>query len=88
MTDQIVTETIDFVQRRESSAVTQALAAMTTLHHAVSLKHELRLPLLPETRAAIAQLEDQIQSLRLESLRAQHNPDQMVLPGMDGNHEC
>jgi hypothetical protein len=83
MTD-FVTETVDFIQRRESSAVEQALAAVTALHDALALKWELRLPVVAETRAAILELEDQILALKLESLRAPHHPDQLVLPGMEG----
>ena len=86
MTD-IMVETVDFVQRRESSAVKQALQAVTALNDSISLKRELRLPVLDETRAAILELESQILALKLESLRAPHNPDQLTLPGMqDGDN--
>ena len=37
MTD-IVVETVDFIQRRELSAVKQVLAAVTALHDALALK--------------------------------------------------
>lgn len=85
MTD-LVTETVDFIQRRESSAVKQALAAVTALHDSISLKRELRLPVLDETREAILALEDQILSLKLESLRTQHHPNQLELFSVDGDH--
>ena len=77
---------VDFIQQRERSVVKQALAAVAALNDAVSLKHELRLPLLDETRAGIAELEDQVTSLKLALLRAPH-PDQLTLPGMaDGDN--
>ena len=60
MTDQIVAETIDFVQRRESTVVKQALQAVKALRDSVSLKKELCLPVLAETTEAILELEDQI----------------------------
>ena len=44
---------LSFIERRESSAVRQALQAVTALHDAVSLKREIRLPVLAETRDAI-----------------------------------
>jgi hypothetical protein len=69
MTD-ITVDTVDFIQRRESSAVKQALAAVTALHDAVALKQEIALPVLPETRQAIAELEDVIGSLKLKLLRS------------------
>ena len=75
MTD-LVTETVDFIQRRELSAVKQALQAVTALHDALALKRELGLPLLHETRQAITELEDEIGSLKLKLLRSPH-PDQM-----------
>ena len=73
---------VDFIQQRESSSVVkQALAAVAALNDAVSLKHELRLPLLDETRAGIAELEDEVTSLKLALLRAP-SQDQLTLPGM------
>ena len=81
MTD-IMVETVDFVQRRESSAVKQALQAVTALRDALALKREIGLPVLPETRSAIEELENQIVALKLQLLRS-HHPDQMVLPGME-----
>jgi hypothetical protein len=80
VTDQIVTETIDFIQRRELSAVKQALQAVTALHDALALKREIRLPVLAETRDAILELEDQILALKLESLHALSHPDQPRVP--------
>src|SRR5271167_4815801 len=82
MTD-IMVETVDFVQRRESSAVKQALQAVKALHDALALKREIRLPVLAETRDAILELEDRVLALKLESLRAPQHPDQLVLPGME-----
>ena len=86
MTDQIVAETIDFVQRRESTAVKQALQAVKALRDSVSLKKELCLPVLAETTEAILELEDQILALKLESLHPPHNPDQLELFPVDGDH--
>ena len=73
MTD-IMVETVDFVQRRESSAVKQALRVVKALHDALALKREIALPVLPETRAAVIELEDEIGSLKLKLLR--HHPEQ------------
>ncbi len=61
----------------------QALQAAKALHDALALKREIGLPALLETRAAINELEERIVSLKLESLRAPHHPEQLVLPGME-----
>ena len=81
MTD-LVTETVDFVQRRESSAVKQALRAVTALHDALAPKREIGLAVLAGTRQAILELESEIVSLKLELLRPLH-PEQPTLPGME-----
>ncbi len=83
---------VDFIQQRERSAIKHALAAVMALHDAVSLKHELRLPLLDATREAISELEDQVTSLKLALLRQNH-PDQLELPmdlpsTKEGEHEA
>ena len=66
---------IAFADRRELIVVRQLVHAM---HDAVSLKQELGLPLLPETRRAIDELEAMIVDLKLSLLR--HHPDQLELP--------
>ena len=87
MTDQIVAETVDFVQRRESNAVKQALQAVKTLRDTLALKRDLRLPVLDETREDILVLEDEVHGLKLESLRPPHDPNQLELFPVDGNHD-
>ncbi len=79
MTD-IQASVIAFANQRE---LTVAKDAVRALHNAVNLKHTLGLPVLPETRQAILELEDEIASLKLELLRSLH-PEQMTLPGMEG----
>ena len=61
---------LSFIERRESSAVRQALQAVTALHDALALKREIRLPVLSETRDAILELEERVTSLKLQPLRA------------------
>jgi hypothetical protein len=92
MTD-IMTGTVEFIQQRESAAVKQALQAATALRAALALKREIGVPVLAETRDAIAELKERIVSLKLECVRAPHHPDQLPLPGMEdlskeGKHEA
>jgi hypothetical protein len=54
---------LELIQQRELSAAQRAVAAM---HDAVALKREIGLPVLPETRTAIVELEKQISALRTE----------------------
>ena len=81
MTHTHIDDLVTFIQRRESSAVKQALAAVTALHDALALKREIRLPVLSESRDAILEPEDQIHSLKTELLRSPQ-PGQMMFPGM------
>jgi hypothetical protein len=81
----LVTETVDFIRRRESSAVKQALTAVTACD-ALALKREIRLPVRPETRESILALEDQILTLTAELLHTP-SPDQLTLPGMQGRRQ-
>jgi hypothetical protein len=67
---------IAFADRREMTVVRELLAAM---RDCVDLKGELGLPLVPETRAAIDELEGMIVELKLALLRM-HQPDQLELP--------
>jgi hypothetical protein len=73
-------DVVAFVDRREMVVAREAVKA---LQDAVDLKAELGLPVLPETRAAIAELEAQIHSLKQALLRSPH-PDQLMLTGMEG----
>jgi hypothetical protein len=76
MTYQIVTETVDFIQRRE---ILRRQAGGEGPARPLALKREIRLPVLAETREAILELEDQIHSLKLECLRT---PQLLMLPDM------
>lgn len=58
---------LSFIERRESSAIRQALQAVTALHDALALKREIRLPVLAETRDAILELESEILAHQTES---------------------
>jgi hypothetical protein len=78
MTD-IQHSVIAFADRRELTVVRQLVEAV---RDAVDLKAELGLPLRPETRRAVDELEEMIGSLKLQMLR-RPDPNQMVLPGMD-----
>ena len=64
MTD-ILTSTVGFVQRQESTVVAKALEAVEALHDAIALKRSIGLPPLAETVAAINELETMITSLKL-----------------------
>jgi hypothetical protein len=75
MTD-IEHQVIAYADSRELSVVRHLVHAV---HDAISLKGELGLPLLPETRAAIDDLEAMIVDLKLALLRM-HHPDQLQLP--------
>jgi hypothetical protein len=77
MTD-IEHSTVAFVDIRERTVARQALKAMRDV---VDLKAELGLPLLPETREAILELEGMVSTLRLTILRSPH-AEQPMLPGM------
>jgi hypothetical protein len=79
MTDTNIEHNVAFIDQRELSVVRQALEAM---RDCIDLKREIGLPVRPETRQAILELEDEIGSLKLELLRAPH-PDQLMLPGME-----
>jgi hypothetical protein len=57
------------------TVVRELLAA---LRDCIDLKAELHLPLVPETRVAISEMEDAISPLKLAMLR--HHPDQLELP--------
>ena len=70
MTD-IQHQVIAYADARELSVVRQLVHAV---HDAIDVKGELGLPLLPETRAAIDDLEAMIVDLKLSLLR--HHPDQ------------
>jgi len=74
-TGSIKPQVVAFIDSHELAVVKQALAAM---HDAVDLKDELGLPLCPETRAAIDELEAMVVSLKLALLR--HHPNQLELP--------
>jgi hypothetical protein len=66
---------IAFADRREMTVVRELVRAV---RDCIDLKHEIGVPLLPETRAAIDELEDMIVALKLSLLR--HHPDQLELP--------
>jgi hypothetical protein len=80
-------QVIAYADSRELSVVRELVHAV---HDAVSLKAELGLPLLPETRRAIDELEAMIVDLKLALLR--HHPDQLELPldlpAKEGTHEA
>ena len=78
-TNHIKPKVVAFVDQRELNVVRQALKAM---RDCIDLKRELGLPVLPETREAILELESEIGSLKLQLLRSPH-PDQPTLPGME-----
>jgi hypothetical protein len=82
MTD-IQHSVVSFIDTREMNAVREALRAV---RDAISLKHELGLPLLSSTREAILAMEAEISSLKLALLRDPH-VGQMVLPGMEDLHD-
>ena len=82
MTDTNVERNVAFIEQRERVVAKQALAAVTDLHDVIALKRQIRLPVLPETRQAIQELEGEIGSLKLKLLRSPQ-PDQPPLPGME-----
>ena len=82
MTHTNVEHNVDFIEQHERAVVKQALQAVAALHDALALKREIALPVLPETRAAVIELEDEIGSLKLKLLRPLH-PEQPPLPGME-----
>ena len=79
MTD-IRPKVVAFIDQRELSVVREAIRAM---RDCIGLRREIGLPVLPETRQAILELEDEIWSLRRKLLRSlSHDPEQLMLPGM------
>ena len=82
MTHTNVEHNVDFIEQHERAVVKQALQAVAALHDALALKRETALPLLPETWAAVIELEDEIGSLKLKLLRSPQT-GQLTFPGMD-----
>ena len=81
MTD-IMVETVDFVQRQESSAVKQAMQAVKALHDALALRERYAFPSWTRPERQSVNWRTRSHSLRLESLRSPQ-PGQLMFPGMD-----